>query len=240
MNILITGASSGIGKQLALDYAAKGHQVWGQGRNKERLQELTNKGITALPLELADLATVRSSLSELPAMDLIVLCAGNCEYLDPERFDAELFSRVWQANVLTVANCLDGLWGQLKPGSQLALVGSLAHLLPFSQAGAYGSSKAAIHYLSQALGTDLAAKQVSVHCVQPGFVKTPLTDKNAFAMPNMISSEQASQYIMKGLAKGKTSINFPGVFSGILHFLNCLPVSWQQSLCRRLAHKEGA
>ncbi|WP_220720595.1 SDR family NAD(P)-dependent oxidoreductase [Agarivorans litoreus] len=240
MNILITGASSGIGKQLALDYQKLGHTVWGQGRNQQRLQDLAEQGIAPLQVELGELEQVRSSFADLPAMDLIVLCAGNCEYLDPQRFDAKLFERVWQSNVLTIANCLDALWANLKPGSQLALVGSLAHLLPFSQAGAYGSSKAAVHYLAQALGTDLGDKQVSVHCIQPGFVKTPLTDKNNFAMPSIISPEQASQAIIKGLNKGKTVINFPSLFSGFLHILNCLPYRWQQNICRRLAHKEGA
>ncbi|UPW19710.1 SDR family NAD(P)-dependent oxidoreductase [Agarivorans sp. TSD2052] len=240
MNILITGASSGIGKQLALDYVAAGHQVWGQGRDATRLQQLSTQGVTPLQIELADLSQVRNSFNSLPEMDLIVLCAGNCEYLDPKQFDAELFSRVWQSNLQTMANCLDALWDQLKPGSQLALVGSLAHLLPFSQAGAYGSSKAAVHYLAQAIGTDLGDKQVTVHCIQPGFVQTPLTDKNTFDMPSMISPQQASRYIISGLAKGKIVINFPTMFSGFLHVLNCLPKTWQQALCRRLAHKEGA
>ncbi len=237
MNILITGASSGIGKQLALDYAAQGHHVWGQGRNAQRLQALAEQGIQPIQVELGDLTQVREAFADLTELDLIVLAAGDCEYLDPKAFDAELFARVWQNNVQTMANCIDALWQNLQPHSQLALVGSLAHLLPFSQAGAYGSSKAAVDYLALALGTDLKAKQVSVHCIQPGFVKTPLTDRNNFAMPNLISPQQASRYIRQGLAKGKTKINFPRVFSVILHALSCLPASWQQALCHRLANK---
>ncbi|WP_432463687.1 SDR family NAD(P)-dependent oxidoreductase [Agarivorans sp. QJM3NY_33] len=239
MNILITGASSGIGRQLALDFCTQGHQVWGLGRDSSRLQAIAKQGVKPLQVELGDLQALRELVLDLPAMDIVVLGAGSCEYLDPQRFDASLFERVWQNNVQSMANCLDALWSQLKPGAQLALVGSLAHLLPFSQAGAYGSSKAAIHYLAHALRTDLAAKQVSVHCIQPGFVKTPLTDKNHFSMPYLISVEQASQAIIKGLSNGRLVINFPTAFSCLLRLLHALPLTWQNKICCRLARKEG-
>lgn len=239
MNILITGASSGIGKQLALDYQQAGHRVWGQGRHPIRLEQLAAAGVTPLAVELTDLKATQSCLSELPPLDLVILAAGNCEYLDPNRFDAKLFERVMHANLLSVANCLDALWQRLKTGSQLAIIGSLAHHLPFSRAGAYGSSKAAIAYLTKAIRTDLAPRQIRVHLIEPGFVQTPLTDRNQFKMPSLISTEQASRSIRRGLAKGQQVIRFPWVFSLFLLSLGRLPLSWQQALCRKMAKQSG-
>jgi NAD(P)-dependent dehydrogenase (short-subunit alcohol dehydrogenase family) len=239
MKILITGASSGIGRQLALDYQAKHHEVWGQGRDAKRLAELSQAGVNTIEVELTDLEATQQALGALPELDCVILCAGSCEYLDPERFDAKLFERVMAANVTSVANSLDALWPKLKSGGQLAIVGSLAHHLPFSRAGAYGASKAALDYLTKALRTDLGARGVSVHSIEPGFVKTPLTDRNSFAMPMLVSPKAASRAIRRGLANGKPVIRFPLVFSLALRALGKLPLTLQSKLCRQLADSQG-
>lgn len=237
MRILITGASSGIGKQLALDYLSQQHQVVGVARGD--LSELEQQGLQALRCDVTDLQQVREVLGAQDAFDIVVLCAGNCEYTDPERFDAELCQRVWQVNLQGVANCLDALWPKLYAPCKLAIVGSLARLLPFTRASAYGSSKAALHYLASSLRVDLAPRGVTVHYVQPGFVKTPLTDKNNFAMPQLISPDKASWAIRNGLEQGRWTISFPTRFSAILRLLSMLPQSWQQKICIHLANSEA-
>ena len=93
--VLITGASSGIGRQLALDYRRAGWQVWGCGRDGERLQELGLHGITPLQFDARDVAVMSGVAATLPPLDLLILNAGNCEYMDVgEGFDSELFARV--------------------------------------------------------------------------------------------------------------------------------------------------
>ena len=93
--VLITGATSGIGRQLALDYRRAGWQVWGCGRDEVRLQALADLGITPLRFDARDSAAMAGVAASLPALDLLILNAGNCEYMDPaEGFDGALFARV--------------------------------------------------------------------------------------------------------------------------------------------------
>lgn len=105
--VLITGATSGIGRQLALDYRRAGWQVWGCGRDGERLQELGLAGITPMQFDARDLAVMSGVAATLPSLDLLILNAGNCEYMDVgERFDSELFARVIDTNLTATGHAL--------------------------------------------------------------------------------------------------------------------------------------
>lgn len=91
--VLITGATSGIGRQLALDYRRAGWQVWGCGRDEVRLQALADLGITPLRFDARDSAAMAGVAASLPVLDQLILNAGNCEYMDPaEGFDGALFA----------------------------------------------------------------------------------------------------------------------------------------------------
>ncbi|MBP8160429.1 MAG: SDR family NAD(P)-dependent oxidoreductase, partial [Aeromonas sp.] len=93
--VLITGASSGLGRQLAMDYRQAGWQVWGCGRDGERLAQLARDGITPLQFDARDAAVMAEVAASLPPLDLLILNAGNCEYMDvADGFDGELFARV--------------------------------------------------------------------------------------------------------------------------------------------------
>ncbi len=115
--------------------------------------------------------------------DLIILCAGTCEYLDHGQVDAALVERVMATNFLGPVNCLAALQTQLEAGDRVVLVSSMAHWLPFPRAEAYGASKAALTWFANSLRLDWEPKGVAVTVVSPGFVDTPLTRKNDFAMP---------------------------------------------------------
>lgn len=239
--VLITGASSGIGRQLAVDYAHEGWIVYACGRNEAALSALRDEcaeqapgAIQPLVFDVCDRNACVSAAKTLPQLDLLVLNAGNCEYIDdPMAFDSQLFERVITTNLISIGYCLEALLPKLSRGAQLALMSSSATLLPFSRAQAYGASKAGVDYLAESLAVDLQPHGIAVSLIRPCFVETPLTDKNNFAMPGRISVHQASDYIRNGLLRRRFLIEFsPGFIRG-LRLLGLLP----RSLWTHLQHR---
>jgi NAD(P)-dependent dehydrogenase (short-subunit alcohol dehydrogenase family) len=233
--VLITGASSGIGKQLAQDYAAEGWEVVACGRDAEKLIAVAAASPLIIPLrfDITDLIETRQALQDVQA-DLVILCAGTCEYLDDGVVEAEKVVRVMNTNFIGPVNCLDALLPRLAPGSRVALVGSVAWLLPFSRSEAYGASKAALAFFARSLAVDLAKRQIHISLIQPGFVETPLTARNDFPMPMMVTVVQASKHIRKKLAHGASEIAFPPLFARLLKTTALLPVGLQKWLCRKM------
>ena len=233
MNILITGASSGIGKQLAIDYLENGHVVYCCGRDLSALRQLKEsfpKLAIILNFDICSLEACAESLSSLKSLDLVILNAGTCEYIDARSFDAELYSRVLRVNVEGTANCLQFLIPRIKEGGSLALMGSSSSFIPLPRAEAYGASKAAIYYLAQTLRISLKSAKICVSYIAPGFVETPLTDRNDFPMPMRVDVNYASDQIRKGLAKGNWLIHFPRNFTWLLKAIGVLPARLQQFL----------
>jgi NAD(P)-dependent dehydrogenase (short-subunit alcohol dehydrogenase family) len=234
--VLITGASSGLGKSLALRYAESGCTVIACGRNQQRLAELarSNGNIRTLNFDITDQQDVLHTLAPLEDIDLAILNAGNCEYIDDvNRFDSSLFQRVITTNLIATGYLLQALVSKIKTGGRIAFVSSSVTYLPFPRAQAYGASKAGLDYLAKTMALDLKQQGIHVSLIKPGFVKTPLTDKNDFDMPFIISSEQAAEAAFKGLEKGKATIEFPGKFIFILKLFNKLPdIIWSKIMAR--------
>ncbi|PSW15850.1 short-chain dehydrogenase [Photobacterium rosenbergii] len=238
--VLITGASSGIGKQLAIDYAKNGWSVLGCGQNKERLLALSeeNGNITTVNFDVTDNQDVQQMLSALDEIpDLIILNAGTCEYIEHGHVDVALFRRVYEVNIFGLLNCIEALQSSFNENTHLVIIGSTASYLPLPRAEAYGSSKAAIAYIANTLAIDLENKGVTVSLVSPGFVKTPLTDKNDFAMPMLMSPEFASEKIRNGIEAKKKEIHFPLKFSLFLKFIALLPLRLQLATVKRMTGK---
>ncbi|HFK2925808.1 TPA: SDR family NAD(P)-dependent oxidoreductase [Aeromonas hydrophila] len=236
--VLITGATSGIGFQLALDYRRAGWQVWGCGRDGERLLALGRHGITPLQFDGRDASAVSEAAASLPRVDLVILNAGNCEYMDvAEGFDGALFARVIETNLVATGHALAAFLPLLGAGGRLAIVSSSVSWLPLPRAEAYGASKAALDYLADTLRLDLAGKGIGVTLIRPGFVQTPLTAKNDFPMPCLVTVEEASRAIMAGLTAGRHQIHFPRRFIWLLRLLGALPVGLWLRLGRTLVSK---
>ncbi|QIX98273.1 SDR family NAD(P)-dependent oxidoreductase [Cedecea sp. FDAARGOS_727] len=235
MTVLITGASSGIGAGLAKSWADEGCHIIACGRDLARLEALQrySPNITLRLFDMTDRDACRRALAGCDA-DLIILCAGTCEYLDKGEVDAALVERVMTTNFLGPVNCLAALQAQLVSGNRVVLVSSMAHWLHFPRAEAYGASKAALTWFANSLRMDWEPKGIDVTVVSPGFVDTPLTRKNDFAMPGQVSVESAVKAIRRGLAKGKNHIAFPAGFSVIMRLLASLPVFLQRVLLRRM------
>ncbi len=183
MTVLITGASSGIGAGLAKSFAADGHLVIACGRDASRLAALQqlSPNISVRLFDMTDRDACRQALTGCFA-DLIILCAGTCEYLDHGQVDAALVERVMATNFLGPVNCLAALQTQLEAGDRVVLVSSMAHWLPFPRAEAYGASKAALTWFANSLRLDWEPKGRR-HGGLSGLRRHPADAQNDFAMP---------------------------------------------------------
>ncbi|MBF7074697.1 SDR family NAD(P)-dependent oxidoreductase [Glaciecola sp. MH2013] len=235
--ILITGATSGIGEALAKLAAKAGHQVIACGRNEEKLAELASiDGIETCRFDVTNTEEIEQALKDLDC-DIAVLNAGTCEYVDVNNIETEMFKRVFDANVFGVVNVVSALLPKMKGGGKIVFVDSLARLLPFPRSQAYGASKAALNYIAKSFEVDLAHKGIDVQTLSPGFVKTPLTDKNDFPMPMVITAEAAAEYMLEGIFKSRSSVYFPRRFSFLVRMLNMLPEVIQKKICIGMRQK---
>ncbi len=232
--ILVTGATSGIGRAFTLHAASVGYNVIACGRNETALTELSsNKNISTLKFDVTDLDETKHNLSEI-SFDIAVLNAGTCEYVDLPDFSPAMFKRVFEVNFFGIVNCIHALLPSCGKGAQLVIIDSMARLLPFTRSEAYGASKAAVHYLSQSLSVDLQAKGVILQSVSPGFVETPLTDKNDFEMPMKITAKEAAETMLKRIEAKQRTIYFPDTFGWILRILSHLPQRVKRWLSSKL------
>ncbi|MBP3947256.1 SDR family NAD(P)-dependent oxidoreductase [Psychrobacter sp. K31L] len=229
-HILITGATSGIGKQLVKDYLLDGHHVHAVGRDDEALAELKALGAETIDLDLMDREKVIAAFDKISQIDVAICGAGMCEYLDMPNFDSSVFMKVMSVNMGTLSHAIEGVLPKLIASKgRLVGIGSASAYVPFARAEAYGSSKAAIHYLMKTLQISLAPQDVSVSLVVPGFVETPMTKQNDFPMPFIQTPKQASQAIRDGIASGHDVIEFPKKLTLPLKVLGTLPdLVWQQ------------
>lgn len=241
--VVITGATSGIGEQLAKDYALEGWEVYACGRNQQKLESLQNESpnIKGFAFDVTNREHVRQAARDIPKdIDLAILNAGNCEYIDdPLHFDDELFERIIKVNLISLGYCLSAFLPSLKTNGQLGIVSSSAAYLPFPRATAYGSAKAGASYLAKTLRIELARHNIDVSLISPGFVKTPLTDKNEFDMPMRVSVQYASNAIRKGLAKRKSEIHFPTIFTLCLKLLASLPDPIWRNIAKKMVTNQA-
>lgn len=243
----LTGASSGIGAALALRLLEQGHQVALGGRNAETLEPLARRFPGQVLLATGDVSDpqqVAAIVAEIEqawgALDQVILNAGTCEYLEPGHFDAALVERVLRTNLLGVSHCLQAALPLLRRGQQphLVVTGSSVTWLALPRAGAYGASKAALRYLIESLRIELIAEGIDVTLVNPGFVDTPLTQRNDFPMPQIWSAERAARHIAERLPRRPLEINFPTLFTLVLRLLGAMPARWRLKLGQRLARNE--
>jgi NAD(P)-dependent dehydrogenase (short-subunit alcohol dehydrogenase family) len=217
--VWVTGASSGIGRAVAIEFARRGCSVALSARNRSTLEDVARECLgrraIVVPLDVTDLrANLEATgkiASELGGIDIAFLNAGTCEYIDARDFDAALCERVMRANFVGLANGIEAVLPVLRnsPHAQLVGMSSTVAFGPLPRAEAYGASKAAIRYLMESLRIDLRGEPVSITVVCPGFVKTPLTDRNDFPMPFLIGAEDAARIIVDGVAARQPEIDFP-------------------------------
>ena len=235
----ITGASQGIGRALAIELASRGYRVAISARNENKLQKLASVSrnfpiggeMQAFPLDVTDASAVIATLDrieqEMGAVDIAVLNAGTHKPTPLNEFNAEDVAALFDLNVMGSVKVLDPLLKRFLPRARghIAVVASLAGYRGLPMAAGYGASKAALHNLCESLSIELRGTGVKLQVVNPGFVKTPLTDLNEFPMPSLIGAEQAAEIIADGLASERYEIRFPSVFEGVMGLLKHFPHS---------------
>ncbi|TMM43131.1 SDR family NAD(P)-dependent oxidoreductase [Colwellia ponticola] len=239
-NILITGATSGIGLALFEQYSAQGDNVIACGRNQDKLNTLVARAFKTYSFDITQPTQVASAAQDIQAdgsesLDLLILNAGDCRYIDDAKnFSGELFASVINTNLVALGTLLQYFLPQVKKGGQVVFVSSSATILPFPRSEAYGASKAGVDYLANSLRLDLAKHDIDVTLVHPGFVRTPLTDKNDFAMPFLLTSEQAAHRMIVGIEKRKKYLHFPKRLTLTMKLLAFLPASlWQRLISNK-------
>lgn len=243
--VWITGASSGIGRAMAQEFARRGSRLALSGRNEAALAEVVqacggSPRALAVPFDVTDRranhAAVETISRELGGLDIAVFNAGTCEYLDVRHFDSGIFERTFQINVISMAYGIEAALPLLRASPHPHLVGMSSTVayggLP--RAEAYGASKAAIRWMLESLRIDLMPERIFVSVICPGFVRTPLTDRNDFAMPALLEPEDAARRIVDGIERCRAEIHFPKRFSVPFKLLALLPTGLYSRLVSRL------
>ena len=232
--IWITGASSGIGKAVALKFAENGWNVAASARRENLLSELKeiNKNIHSFPLDVTDIDQCKqvsiNIIKQFKNIDICVFGTGMHDPKSEKKFNLGKIREIMEVNYFGTMNSINSIYDYFseKKNGQISIVSSVAGYRGLPAAGAYCASKAALTSFSESLYFDMRMKNVRVSLISPGFIKTPMTDKNEFPMPMIKSPEYAANEIFKGLTIKKSfEIHFPKAFTYFLKFLQILPSS---------------
>ncbi len=229
--VWITGASTGIGRDLALSFARDGCTVAVSARSGGKLAELAglSPNIRAYPVDVTDTAAVAKTATdiarELGAIDLAVLNAGVWHPMTASSYHLEHAKSSIAVNYTGVINALDPVMRAMiaRERGHIALVSSVAGYRGLPMSAAYGPTKAALINLAESLYGDLKRKGVTMTVVNPGFVATPMTEVNTFPMPFIVTAGQAVAAIRRGLERGQFEIVFPGRMALLMKTLRLLP-----------------
>jgi NAD(P)-dependent dehydrogenase (short-subunit alcohol dehydrogenase family) len=236
--VWLVGASSGIGAALARELAGRGARLAVSGRDAGKLRALDVPDAFVLPCDATDPASLSSAhrllRNAFGGVDMVLYLAGDYVPMRADDFDLEAAEKVIAVNFLgamrLAATVLPDL---LSDGGGIAFFASVAGYRGLPKALAYGPGKAALIHFAECLHLDLAPKGIGVWVVNPGFVATRLTAKNDFAMPALLSPEQAAIATVDGFNSGKFEIHYPKRFTRVMKFMELLPYRWYFPLVRR-------
>lgn len=242
----ITGASSGIGAALAQRLAASGRSVVASARTLDALKTLEAAGagrLRAAALDVTDAAACAAAVAaieiESGPIDLAVLNAGSHMPMSADDFSVATTRRLIEVNLMGVVNCLAPALATMRArrSGHIAIVASVAGYGGLPTAAAYGPTKAALINMAQSLKLDCDRLGIKLQLVNPGFVKTPLTDRNEFPMPFLMPVEAAVDALIAGLASDRFEITFPRRFAVMLKAINLLPYAAYFAAIRRITGK---
>jgi len=229
--VWITGASSGIGKALAEKFASEGWVVAISARRKEILGEMSNhKNIFSYPLDVTNQDQVKTSfekiIKDFKGLDLCVFSSGTYDPKLEQEINVKQNKFVMETNFFGVLYCINAVenYFKNKQAGHISIVSSIAAYRGLPNSSGYGPSKAALTNLTESLYFDFKKYNVRISLVSPGFIKTPLTDKNEFPMPFIKSPEFAAEKMFNGLTKSKAfEIHFPKALTILLKIFRVLP-----------------
>ena len=230
--IWITGASSGIGKALAIKFAKEGWKVAISARRENLLNEIakTYNDIFPYPLDVTDsnkCELVFNSIKEkFKNVDISVFSTGIHDPKSEKSLDLNKVRQIMEVNFFGTINSVNAVYKYYKErkSGQISIVSSVAGYRGLPAGGAYCASKSALTSFTESLNFDMKRKNVRVSLISPGFIKTPMTDQNDFPMPMIKTPEFAAEEIYNGLVKKNAfEIHFPKIFTFIMKILQILP-----------------
>lgn len=242
----VTGASSGIGREVARLLAGQGWRVAATARSTGDLEALAAEAsglrgkIYPVPADISDPAAVDAAVrrieNEAGPLALVVPNAGIYEPVDARALDASLFAKTFNVNVIGTAHCLATAIAGMKARGrgQIAIVASVTGYGGLPTSAAYGASKAALINLAETLRIELDPLGILVQVVNPGFIDTPATKDNPFPMPALMPATEAARRLVRGLGTTAFEITFPRRFTYVLKALDFLPARWRLALVRRV------
>ena len=227
--VWLIGASSGIGEATARLLMAHGARVALTSRSCDTLEKLADGNAVVVPADVTDRASLAAEFDSVRAefgdIDVAILNAGTHQPVRAWELDAEAAEKLVQVNLVGAMNAsalLAPYFAQRGSG-RMAITASVAGYGGLPSGLVYGATKAALINFAETLYLDLAPKGVAVHLINPGFVKTPLTDLNDFKMSALIEADEAAREILAGIEAGAFEIHFPKRFTRVLKLLNLLP-----------------
>lgn len=254
INILITGASSGIGEALAYHYASEKYHLILTGRDAQRLQKVCDKcikksaSVSSHVIDVTDEKAMREFLSaqdDITPIDIVVANAGISGGTGglKDKSGTALINQIrniYGINIMGVLNTLDPLMDRMvaRRSGQIVFISSMAAFAPWPGAPAYSSSKAAIRFLGNSLRGTLAPYNIFVSVVYPGFVKSRITDQNKFPMPFFKNGEYAARKIAKGVEKKSVSIAFPWQMVVLTTLMRLIPTGIMIKINSKMPKKQ--
>ncbi|PKR57977.1 SDR family NAD(P)-dependent oxidoreductase [Thalassospira lohafexi] len=248
--IWIIGASAGIGATLAEKFqnspTDSDQKVIVSARNADSLQKLADgkPDMKAVPLDITDIDAVKAAVEaiedEFGLPDLVVLAAGIYSPMAVDAFSAATIRDHVETNYMGIVNCLEPLLAKMRArkSGEIAVMASVAGYRGLPNAGAYGPTKAALINLCETLHAELEGSGVLLRLVNPGFVKTRLTEKNDFDMPHLQTPQQAADFMYRELCENNDfEIAFPPAFVRQLKLARILPYRMYFKLMRKMVKK---
>jgi len=239
--VWITGASSGIGRALALALASEGSHLVLTARDLTRLEDLRS-GLAGYPVrvslaagDVCDLERMKEIEAQNPNIDVLIANAGDYRPSEIAQFCSDDYMRLLSVNFGGMLNCMEAVIPAMKERSSGMICGvsSVVGYRGTPRAAAYGASKAAMTNFLESARFDLEQLGIKVCVISPGFVKTPLTDKNSFTMPFLVTPEYAASRIVSGIQREKLEIHFPWQFSWLCKLFRVIPFPIYNALLKR-------
>jgi short-subunit dehydrogenase len=249
VNIVITGASSGLGEVLAKELGRRGHNLGLVARRVENLKTLAAE-IRAMggqacvaAADVTDRLAIHAAIARIEGVfgpiDIAIANAGGGARTPATAFVAADVSRVFRLNVDGVANTFEAVLPSMlaRGAGQIVAVSSLAAWRGLPPSTAYSASKIAVTTLLEGMRVELAPLGIAVTTIHPGFVKTPLTEKNEFGMPFLLEADDAARRMADGILARKREVNFPFQLTVLMRVVHWLPAPIFEYLARRLMPK---
>ena len=234
--IFITGASSGIGEALAIEYAKRGAILGLCARRTEKLDDVANKcrelgakEVLVYTLDVTDenqsTKIAKQFLDHVKNIDIVIANAGVAYSDKIGSGDPKQINKVISTNVIGVTNSIIPFVPNMKEAKsgKIVIISSIASFRPIAYHGGYSSSKAAVRMFADSWRMALKKYKIQLTAICPGFIVSEMTDENKFPMPFLLQTDQAAKKMVKAIDKGKKTYILPWQYKTIIYLTRWLP-----------------